>query len=172
MNVNTSPQPGQKCVFSKTCTTTGAVFPSLAETCGSVQSLVKRNKLSNTTLRSAQLGPGLLRSHGAWKRGYRHGCQPTLCLEMSRTLCAEETGCSIVVPITLEFLELQHVVIGRYWQGFCATLTPSVHARGFLCWPQLNSTWYEGKQGSNYIGHEWGTRSVIRRRYPKVIFKQ
>ena len=147
-------------------------FPSLAETCGSVQSLVKRNKLSNTTLRSAQLGPGLLRSHGAWKRGYRHGCQPTLCLEMSRTLCAEGTGCSIVVPITLEFLELQHVVIGRYWQGFCATLTPSVHARGFLCWPPLNSTWYEGKQGSNYIGHEWGTRSVIRRRYPKVIFKQ
>ena len=47
-----------------------------AETCGSVQSLVKRNKLSK-----ARLGPGLLSTEF-----------------VSRTLCAEETGCSIVLP--------------------------------------------------------------------------
>jgi hypothetical protein len=37
------PQPGQKCVFSKTFTTTGAVSPSLAQTCMYICILLSRS---------------------------------------------------------------------------------------------------------------------------------
>eukprot|EP00435_Cladocopium_sp_Y103_P007726 s483_g2.t1 len=99
------------------------------------------------TKRSAQLGPGLLRS--PWH--LKTGLSPWLSTDfVSRTLCALETGGNIVAPMTFE---LQHLDILRV---FVPPFTPSVHARGFLLrsWPHLNSRWYERKRGPNYIGYE------------------